>query len=265
MKSNIEAMRGICYATAVELDRAAHLDDQDTRKDAQALVDLMIPVVKAWCTDTGLAMTSTNIQVHGGMGFIEETGAAQHYRDARITTIYEGTNGVQAMDLLARKVVRDGGTVARQFIGRMRETAASLDVDNAALSDIGAELSQCIDTLETATSWMVETFPRDPARASGGAASYLELMGLASGGWMMARAAAVAEESRRDNDADQEFLSGKITTALYFAKAQLPKAQSLMAQIRTGDLVMALEDRQFLTARSTPCRQGSRSQPDDPG
>ena len=116
MRSQIEAMRGLCYEVAADLDRANKLEDSEEREKAQSLLDLMIPVVKAWCTDTGLAITSTNIQVHGGMGFMEETGAGQHYRDARITTIYEGTNGVQAMDLLGRKIVRDGGEAAQTFM-----------------------------------------------------------------------------------------------------------------------------------------------------
>ena len=116
MKSQIEAMRGLCYEVAADLDRANRIEEEEEREKAKAMLDLMIPVVKAWCTDTGLAITSTNIQVHGGMGFMEETGAGQHYRDARITTIYEGTNGVQAMDLLSRKVARNGGATVYQFI-----------------------------------------------------------------------------------------------------------------------------------------------------
>ena len=127
MRSQIEAMRGLCYEVAADLDRASKLEDREERERAQSLLDLMIPVVKAWCTDIGLAITSTNIQVHGGMGFMEETGAGQHYRDARITTIYEGTNGVQAMDLLGRKIVRDGGEATQIFLEKVEKTINQLD------------------------------------------------------------------------------------------------------------------------------------------
>ncbi|MBL6601143.1 MAG: acyl-CoA dehydrogenase, partial [Alphaproteobacteria bacterium] len=173
MKSQVEAMRGLCYEVSADLDRANRIEDAEERAAAQAMLDLMIPVVKAWCTDVGLAITSTNIQVHGGMGFMEETGAGQHYRDARITTIYEGTNGVQAMDLLGRKVVRDGGAAARRFTDAVRATVAALDTTKSAEAALAKHLGAGAAAVDDAVSWLVESFAGDPARAAAGAVPFL--------------------------------------------------------------------------------------------
>ena len=245
MKSRIGAMRGICYWVAAELDRSVRLTDPAQRARAQAVVDLMIPVVKAWCTDTGLAITSINIQVHGGMGFIEETGAAQHYRDARITTIYEGTNGVQAMDLLGRKIARDGGETAHLFLGQVQATLDELDADGTG-TDIADHLRTGITTARRATDWMVETFSEDPARAAAGAGPFLEIMGLVGGGWTMANTARAAARCLAAGADDPAFLNGKITSARYFAEAHLGRAPALLETIMAGGaLVMAMSDDQF--------------------
>ena len=246
MKSLIEAMRGLCYGVAADLDRANRLEDAAERASAQAMLDLMIPVVKAWCTDTGLAITSTNIQVHGGMGFIEETGAGQHYRDARITTIYEGTNGVQAMDLLGRKVVRDGGATARRFLDAVRATIAALDTGDPAHASLARHLGAGAAALDDAVTWMVETYPADPGRAASGAAPFLEMMGLVSGGWMLARGAIEATRQLADGSGDPAFLEGKLITARYFAEAHLSQAPALLDPIIGGGAcVMALDEAQF--------------------
>src|SRR5262249_8322049 len=139
----------------------------EERARAQALVDLLVPVVKAWCSDTGVEVASIGIQVHGGMGFIEETGAAQHFRDARITPIYEGTNGVQANDLIGRKVARDGGEAAALFL----KEARSVD-------GLGPSYAAALDTLGEATAWVVETYGKDVRLAAVGAVAYLRLFGL---------------------------------------------------------------------------------------
>ncbi len=246
MKSRIEAMRGLCYAVAAELDRAAHLEDDNERAAAQAMVDLMIPIVKAWCTDTGLAITSTNIQVHGGMGFIEETGAAQHYRDARITTIYEGTNGVQAMDLLGRKIVRDGGATARLFLEQVRMTLAELDSTNGALSSLARHLERGVAALQKAVDWLVEVFAEDRARAAASAVPFLEMMGLVSGGWILARGAIEARKQLASSADDRSFLEAKLTTANYFAEVYLSQVPALLEPVvGGGTLVMAMADDQF--------------------
>ena len=246
MKSQIEAMRGLCYEVAADLDRASKIEDKDEREKAQAMLELMIPVVKAWCTDTGLAITSTNIQVHGGMGFMEETGAGQHYRDARITTIYEGTNGVQAMDLLGRKVVRNGGETVHAFIKNVQETIDQLDTNNPSQLSISTHLKNSLDALNSAVAWMIETFPKQPGQAAAGATSFLEMMGLISGGWMLARGVIEADMQLKNKQGDKKFLNSKVTTAQYFAQAFLSRAPSLLYPIRDcGDCVIEFEASNF--------------------
>jgi alkylation response protein AidB-like acyl-CoA dehydrogenase len=246
MKSQVEAMRGLCYEVSADLDRANRLQDPEERAAAQSMLDLMIPVVKAWCTDVGLAITSTNIQVHGGMGFIEETGAGQHYRDARITTIYEGTNGVQAMDLLGRKIVRDGGDTAWLFLKRVRETIAALDTSRPAEASLARHLAAGADAVGDAVNWLTESFPADPARAAAGAVPFLEMMGLVSGGWMLARGAIEARRQLANGGGDGAFLEGKLVTAQFFAETHLSRAPSLLTPITdAGALVMAMEEAAF--------------------
>ena len=246
MKSQIEAMRGLCYEVAADLDRANKIEDKDEREKAQAMLELMIPVVKAWCTDTGLAITSTNIQVHGGMGFMEETGAGQHYRDARITTIYEGTNGVQAMDLLGRKVVRNGGETVHTFIKKVQETIDQLDTNDPSQLSISIHLKNSLDALHSAVAWMIKTFPKQPGQAAAGATSFLEMMGLISGGWMLARCVIEADMQLKNKQGDKKFLNSKITTAQYFSQAFLSRAPSLLYPIRDcGDCVIEFEASNF--------------------
>ena len=246
MKSQIEAMRGLCYEVAADLDRANKIEDKDEREKAQAMLELMIPVVKAWCTDTGLAITSTNIQVHGGMGFMEETGAGQHYRDARITTIYEGTNGVQAMDLLGRKVVRNGGETVHTFIKKVQETIDQLDTNDPSQLSISIHLKNSLDALHSAVAWMIKTFPKQPGQAAAGATSFLEMMGLISGGWMLARGVIEADMQLKNKQGDKNFLNSKITTAQYFSQAFLSRAPSLLYPITDcGGCVMEFEASNF--------------------
>ena len=246
MKSQVEAMRGLCYEVSADLDRANRIEDAEERAAAQAMLDLMIPVVKAWCTDVGLAITSTNIQVHGGMGFMEETGAGQHYRDARITTIYEGTNGVQAMDLLGRKVVRDGGAAERRFTDAVRTTVAALDTTKSAEAALAKHLGAGAAAVDDAASWLVESFAGDPARAAAGAVPFLEMMGLVGGGWMLARGAIEARRQLSEGAGDAGFLESKLITAQFFAESHLSRAPSLLDPIIGGGaLVMALDEAAF--------------------
>ena len=246
MKSQIEAMRGLCYEVSAELDRAVRLEDPQERARSQEMVDLMIPVVKAWCTDVGTAITSTAIQVHGGMGFMEETGVGQHYRDVRITPIYEGTNGVQAMDLLGRKLMRDGGATARRLLDEVRAVATELGEEDRQLAAFGDRLSAAVDATSDAVTWLVETFPADPARASAAAAPFLEMMGLVAGGWMLARGMLQARRLASAPGADAGFLEAKVTTACYFAETHLVRVPALLGPvIGGGSLVMALAEDRF--------------------
>jgi alkylation response protein AidB-like acyl-CoA dehydrogenase len=244
MKSLTEAMRALAYWTSAILDRARHDPDESERRRSQAQVDLLIPVVKGWCTENGIEIASLGIQVHGGMGFIEETGAAQHLRDARITTIYEGTTGIQANDLVGRKVGREEGRTALALIADMQKTAASLQSSSdATLAGIGAKLALALTKAREATDWIVKTFPNEPAAVAAGSVYYLKLMGITLGGWLMARAALAADESLREGDSDADFLRGKILTARFYAEHILAQTTGLAAAITQGaESVLAIEE-----------------------
>ncbi len=230
MRSQTEATRALAYYVAAQLDLAARHRDQDIRTAAQARVDLLTPVVKAWGSDTAIEVASLGIQVHGGMGYIEETGAAQYYRDARIAAIYEGTNGIQANDLVGRKIGRENGETATTLIADMRADLESLsEASSDDLRTICDAVSQGIDDLETATAWIVATWPNDPNDVAAGAVPYLRLLALVSGGWMMARAAAIS----LNGDAGP-FGKEKIASARFFADHLLAETGGLSRIVTRG-------------------------------
>jgi len=247
MKALTEAARSLAYATAAALDGAKKNPNDAARHAAQARLDLLIPVTKAWCTDIGCDVASMGVQVHGGMGFIEETGAAQHYRDARILPIYEGTNGIQAMDLLSRKLLRDGGEAARILIQDMESGLVEISKipngDGSALSDA---LVVAIKELESVTDWLIATANEDIVTGASAASPYLRLMGVVVGGWLLARLAATAGHRLEEGTGDTSFLKAKIKTARFYADNVLPQAAALgAAVVRGADSVMALEEDQF--------------------
>ena len=228
MKAQIEAMRALCYWVAAGLDRAQRTGDAE----AQARVDLMIPVVKAWCSDLGVEIASLGVQVHGGMGFIEETGAAQHMRDSRIAPIYEGTNGIQAMDLVARKLARDGGEALRAQLALMRADGP----------DKG--LAAALDSVERAAGLILARFGREFGAAAAAAVPFCHLLGLATGGWLLARGTAAAGRLLADGAEDREFLEAKRLTARFYAETLLPQHAGLLAAIEAAggaELEMAVE------------------------
>src|SRR5262245_4258143 len=224
MRSQTEAMRALSYYAAATLDKAKHHPDPAEKRRSQALFDLLTPIVKGWCTEQGVEIASTGIEVHGGMGFIEETGATQYLRDARITSIYEGTTGIQAGDLVGRKVGHEKGATALAVIGAMRELDAKLAAGGEALGSLRSHFKEAVDELDAATRWIVETFPKDPRAVAAVSVPYLKLFGTVAGGWMMARAALIASEKLRQPDADRDFLTGKLATARFYAEHELPKA-----------------------------------------
>jgi hypothetical protein len=236
MRSRIEAMRAIAYVTAAAQDHAHNNPDEAARRKAQAFADLMIPVVKGWSTESAIDIASLGIQVHGGMGFIEETGAAQHLRDARITTIYEGTTAIQANDLIGRKIAREQGATARAVIAEMRTVAAGLDGE---LAGIGARLSVAVDALEAAVSWIVANFSADPKGVHAGAVPFLHLFGIVAGGWQLGRAAGIARERLGSGDSDP-FWTAKLATARFFADHFLTQAPGLAESV-VGGAAGALE------------------------
>lgn len=247
MKSRIEAMRALSAVVAASMDKAAHHPEAKERAANQGFVELMMPVVKGWFSETGLSIASLGIQVHGGTGFIEETGAAQHLRDARITTIYEGTTGIQAMDLVGRKVARDQGRELRLLIERMKSTVAELDdTPSSDLHAIARALRQGVSDLAIAGDFLVESYAVDPRQALAGSVPFQELLGVVAGGWQMGRAALAATRLMEDETRDRSFLSAKITTSRFYADHVLSQSGSLnYAIVHGASATLALEDWQF--------------------
>jgi alkylation response protein AidB-like acyl-CoA dehydrogenase len=229
MKSQTEAMRALSAVVAVSLD-AARLHPSDAeRRPHQAFADLMIPVIKGWCTENAVDIASLGIQVHGGVGFIEETGAAQYLRDARITPIYEGTTGIQANDLIGRKLARDGGLAAQAVITQMRTVAGEL----AAIPDsspLAAAFSTAIDSLEESVRYVVANYAKDIRGVSVGAVPLLKLFGIVAGGWQLLRSASISRQrlaESRQNAADAAFYEAKIATAQFYGDHVLSQAPGM--------------------------------------
>jgi hypothetical protein len=227
-------------------DAANRHPDETERKRNQAFVDLMIPVVKGWSTETSIEVASLGVQIHGGMGYIEETGAAQYLRDARITTIYEGTTGIQANDLIGRKIAREGGATINAVIRIMRQTAADLERQaGVGLGTLHAGFVRGIDAVERAAGFIVANYGGDIASVSVGAVPFLRLLGIVAGGWQMARAALIAQGKIADGDEDP-FYPAKIATARFYADHVLTQAQGLADTVaHGGSSAMALEEEAF--------------------
>jgi len=249
MKSRTEAMRAVAAVTAMAMDFARAHPDEARRAKAQAFVELMIPIVKAWSTDNAIELASIGVQVHGGMGFIEETGAAQFYRDARITAIYEGTNGIQAADLIGRKIARDKGAAIGEVAAEMRELVGQLEgTKDETLSAIAARLRDGVAALEQAVQFVVTIFGSDVRKAAVGAVPFLELFGTVAGGWQSARAALAAHRllAAGATGADASFYKAKIGTARFYADHVLVRAHGLARTVVSGaDGALALTDEQF--------------------
>ncbi|MES2040861.1 MAG: acyl-CoA dehydrogenase [Pseudomonadota bacterium] len=247
MRAQTEGARALAYVAAGISDFAHHHADAAVRKANQAKYEYLVPIVKGWSTEMSLDVTSTGVQVHGGMGFIEETGAAQHYRDAKILTIYEGTTAIQANDLVGRKTSRDGGATAKAFIADMRDTEAQLtaigSVDTLAIQ---RQLAAGTAALEDVVDYVVTNFKQDIKGVFAGSVLYLKLAGIVFGGWQMARAAIIAQQKLDAGEGDAAFLKAKIATARYFADHILSAAQGLRSAIVDGSAgVMALSEDQF--------------------
>jgi alkylation response protein AidB-like acyl-CoA dehydrogenase len=232
MRASIEALRGIIYLNAAAIDRANRSADEADRTAASELADLLTPVSKGWGTDLGVELTSLAIQVYGGMGYIEETGVAQHFRDARIAPIYEGTNGIQAMDLVGRKLpMRAGGAVA-DHLGRIEAVDADLAAAGDDLASIRRALAEGLAALRTATDWLLANGMANPLDALAGATPYLRLFSVVTGGWMMARQALAASAALADaGPADKAFYEGKVLSARFYCEQLLPQAAGLVPAI----------------------------------
>ncbi len=237
MKAYSEAMRALLYWTAQEGDYAAHGETEERRAEASNHLALITPIVKAWSTDLGFEMTSVGIQVHGGMGYVEETGAAQHLRDSRIAMIYEGTNGIQAIDLVLRKLPLENGQVVTRFIEGMTPIMSEMTEHD----DLGAfrdELTTAIQGLADTTTWMGERLVAgDLDSALAGATPYLRQFGTVVGGWLMAVAAVAAKGSPGGYGSD--FLADKVNTARFYGEHLLPQANGLIPTIKAGPDLLA--------------------------
>ena len=237
MRSDAEATRALLYYTAGMIDRARHDPDDAVRAHHQARADLLIPIAKAWSTERGFEAASTNVQVHGGMGYIEETGAAQHLRDARIALIYEGTNGIQANDLLLRKLVRDDGATMHDFIAEMRTLTDKL-ATTPAFAALHIFLDDALDALVAGSDLILFRYRQQPAYALGGAVPFLRLFGIVTAGGLMIKAAHVAWQQRDSSDAAHAFCNAKLVTTRFFAEHSMATAKSLLPAIAGAKLVM---------------------------
>src|SRR4051812_8391826 len=246
MKAQIEAMRSLATLASSHLDKALLHPDPAERAKNQAMFDLLTPVVKGWCTEQSIEIASTGVQIHGGMGFVEETGAAQYLRDARITTIYEGTTGIQAMDLVGRKIQREAGATAKAWLGSLKTLDAELvKSSNADIKALRAQLAQGVQAVADGVNFIVES--KDPRATFAGAVPFLKLVGIVAGGWQMARAALAAE--RKMDSGDKAFLQAKIATARFYGDQVLVQAPGLRDTVVKGaPAVMALSEEQFLAA-----------------
>ena len=237
MKAKIEAARGLCFATAVAADLARTATNPVDRDAALFRQDLLTPIAKAWSTDMGVEAASAALQVQGGMGFIEETGAAQFYRDARILPIYEGANGIHGIDLMGRKLALGKGQAVRELVDDIMPTAAALkSSDDAWLHTVGARLETGLAAVQSATGWLIERRGHAQPDALAGATPYLKLLGDVVGGWMLGKAALAASARIAAGDPDTEYWRTKIGLARVFAEQVLDQAPGLTQAVTQGSV-----------------------------
>jgi alkylation response protein AidB-like acyl-CoA dehydrogenase len=248
-KSQIEAMRAVAFYTAAALDNDHANPNEAEAKEANAIVEFFTPIVKGWSTEVATQLVSEALQVFGGMGYVEETGIAQYYRDVRIAQIYEGTTGVQGNDLLGRKFLKDMGKTATKVIGQMSVTAKECaESDNEHVKAIGVEFALALKALQEASMWLGGNALKDVRQAFAGAVPYLMLWGYVAGGWQMARAALIASK-KLGSDA---FYESKLLTARYYADHVLPKAIGYKHEIVAGgSSTMALTEEHFEVDRKS--------------
>ena len=240
MRSQVEALRAVALYGAYQLDVGGKHADEGVRRAAQARGDLLIPVIKGCSTELGIELASLGVQVHGGMGFIEETGAAQAYRDVRITTIYEGTTAIQSNDFIGRKIARDRGAAMAALIADMRRELTAIKGGDSAVEAVRTATLEAIDALEAAVRQILESFAQGPERALAVSVPMLRLTGYVLGGWLLAKSADVAARKLTAGAGDKDFLRSKIASARFYAAHVLPQAQAL-AKVVTGGASSVLE------------------------
>jgi len=246
MRSQTEAMRAVAYITGAYLDRAAHALDKEDRNSSQQRVDLLTPIAKAWCTEVAQEVTTLGLQVHGGMGYIEDTGSAQHFRDGRITTIYEGTTGIQASDLVGRKILRDEGQAMRSLLADIQIFEETMSTSDDRLAALHRELKSGREALAEVTDWILAAAPDDSNAAGSVSVNLLMLMGTVIAGWHMARAAVAAIEKLESATSDSSFYEAKLVTTRFYAEQVMPRVRAYRDAVVSGsENTMALKEHQF--------------------
>ncbi|HET7756339.1 MAG TPA: acyl-CoA dehydrogenase [Steroidobacteraceae bacterium] len=241
MKAQTEASRALTLYAALQFDLATHSPDARVRAASQARGELLTPIVKGWCTEIGNEVAAIGVQVHGGMGFIEETGAAQYVRDVRITTIYEGTTGIQSNDLIGRKLARDRGAAMVALLTDMERELRALPESDATVAAVRGAALEAVGLLARATRALLEALGSRPERAQAVSVPYLKLCGYVSGGWLMARSAALAA-ARSGGGSEREFYAAKLRTAAFYAAQVLPAALALARVVEAGGTSVADTD-----------------------
>jgi 3-(methylthio)propanoyl-CoA dehydrogenase len=246
MKARLDAMRAIELVNAYAFDVASNHPDEQERQTQQLFAELLTPITKAWLTDLGVEISGLASQVYGGMGFIEDSGIPQYYRDARIGTIYEGTNGIQAMDLVGRKLPSGGGAPVMQLIAVMKAIDGDLEKAGVRFEGTRANLAAAVGAFEQATGWLAVNGMQDPNQALAGASPYLRLFGSTLGAYYLAKEALAASALLDEGTDDKEFLEAKIVTARFYAEQLLPQDAALLGAVTAGkDTLLALTPEQF--------------------
>jgi len=245
MRAATEAMRGLAYLAGIESDKAHFARDPEQVQKHNARIGLYTPIVKGWLTELAQEVTYLGTQVHGGMGYIEETGSAQYYRDARIMSIYEGTNGIQALDLAGRKTLGDNGAALNALLDEIRTTATALSAVNN-LAPLAAALNRAVDEATQARAWLLEHGSKDRSAVGAASFNFMMLMGYLCGGWVMGQAALKAQKMLDAGNGDNAFLAAKLVTARFYFEHLLPRTSACLAAATAGsDSMMALDAEQF--------------------
>jgi len=232
MKSQTEAARALTLYGAFQFDLAGYGQDEQVRTAARARGELLTPIIKGWCTEIGNEVASLGVQVHGGMGFIEETGAAQYLRDVRITTIYEGTTGIQSNDLIGRKLARDRGAAMGALLADMERELNAVTGSDPAVEAVRKATLEGVSFLGRATRALLEALATQPERAMAVSVPYLKLCGYVVGGWLLAKSAAIA--AGHTSGAERDFYAAKVRTAAFYAAQVLPNAAALARVVESG-------------------------------
>ena len=244
MKAFTEAGRALTYDACGSIDFSHHADDEERRAHEKARAALLTPIVKGWCTEFAQEVTSIGVQIHGGMGFVEEAGAAQYYRDARILPIYEGTNGIQALDLVGRKILMDKGEALTSLLAEMRETVAA----GGEFAELAAELGEAVIVVEQARDDLLSGAGTDPQLPGAVAHNFMMLLGTVAGAWEMLRQAEAAKGLQAEGE-DDEFLEAKQVTTRFYFEQILPRYLGYARMVKAGSATITeMSDDQFATA-----------------